>query len=122
MLGWGINVWRQTDQRGTPAHLRRGFIAAWEAGLGGLEWLDALVAAGRAEDLGGSGYPNTYTLTAGVLAEVLSAGVPSHTGPDVIGDDYVLPGGWTGPLHLERATFAECSPDEVLVLEAWDLS
>jgi len=53
VLGWDINIWRQLDPPDTPARTRRGFIGRWVAGLGGLDWLDALAADGRAVSLGG---------------------------------------------------------------------
>ena len=122
MLGWSINVWRQIDPPDTPARTRRGFVAGWEAGLGGLDWLDALVAGGRAVALGGNGYPLSYELAAAELAAAIGGGPPRHEGPLVIGEDYVRPGGWVGEFELDRPALAACPPGEVLRVEAWDQS
>jgi len=122
MLGWGINIWRQIDPASTPARERRGFIAAWEAALGGTKWLDALVVQGKAVSLGGNGYPLTYKAPASVIASQLATGPPRHSGPVTVGDDYFLPSGWTGDFKLDQSELAKCSPDEELIIEAWDLS
>jgi hypothetical protein len=122
MLGWGINIWRQIDDTTKGFRNRNGFVAGWEATLEGIKWLDALVANGQAADLGGNGYPLRYTATASVIARQLANGPPNHPGPVTIGDDYCLPSGWTGSFEIDQAELAKCSPDEVLSIEAWDLS
>lgn len=38
----------------------------------------------------------------------------------VIGEDYVLPGGRTWDTRINPIRIAQCEPDEVLVIEAWD--
>jgi hypothetical protein len=121
VVGWGINIWRQIDPPGTLARSRRGFIGRLEAGLGGLDWLEALVAAGRAISLGGDGYPVRYTVTAMVLMSTLCSSTPRHDEPLVMVGRYALPI-WCGRVSLDRSTFAECSPDEELMIEAWDQS
>ena len=62
MLGWHISVFRQADDGSSPAKAgsEEGVrLAVWQTGLEGLQWLDALVEAGHAIDLGGNGYPQT---------------------------------------------------------------
>ncbi len=122
MLGWDISIWRQIDPPSTAARERRGFIAGWETTLEGIKWLNALVAEGKAVDLGGDGYPLTYKAPASVIAAQLAAGPPKHPGPVTIGEDYVLPSEWTGKLEFDESELAKCLPDEVLLIEAWDLS
>ncbi len=123
MLGWHIFISRQAlakspdNPEGTESTL-----ASWEAGLGGLDWLDALVKEGRAVYLGGDGYPVRYTATAAGVVSKLSAGPPRHEGPLVFGEDYVMAGGWVGDVRVDQSRLAECSPDEELLIEAWDLS
>ena len=70
MLGWNIGVFKQRDDGASPAtpqsqHGAR--LAVWQTGLGGLDWLEELVKAGKAISLGGNGYPCRYTATAEYL-------------------------------------------------------
>jgi hypothetical protein len=62
MLGWHISVYRQkVGGLSTPKGQR---LAVWQTGLGGLDWLDELVKAGKAINLGeNGGYPCRYTAT-----------------------------------------------------------
>jgi hypothetical protein len=122
VLGWGIFIYRQIAAADTSARERRPLIGKWEAGLGGLDWLDALVADGRASSFGGDGYPMRYSVSAAVLRSSLESGPPRQSGPLVIGDDYIAPGGWMGEVTIERAALGECPPAEELMIEAWDLS
>lgn len=92
------------------------------AGLGGLDWLEELVRQGKAVDVGGNGYPCRYKVAAKDVLVKIAAGPPPNDGPFVIGDDYVAPGGWTGNVRIDRAKVSECSPDEGLIIEAWDQS
>lgn len=72
--------------------------------------------------LGGDGYPVKYTIPAATLLSIISSGPPKHNGGWVIGEDYVLPPGWTSKAKIDRAALAQCSPEEELLIEAWDLS
>ncbi len=59
MLGWHISVYRQQDDATPPAtaEIPKGKrLAIWQTGMYGLKWLNDLVKAGRATDLGGNGY------------------------------------------------------------------
>lgn len=124
MLGWNINVWRQIDPPDTPARKRRGFIARWEAGIFGTDWLDTLVKEGRAVNLGGTGYPCRYSMTAAVLVSMISSGPPRHKGPVplIMSEDRVLPANGIADFELDQSVLAECAPDEELIVDAWDLS
>lgn len=122
MLGWEFFITRQT---GTGAGTRKKdapLLASWLAGLGGTEWLNDLVTAGVAAHLDGNGYPSLYSVPAGALVEVLRHGLPKHVGPLVIGDDYVLPGGWTGDARIDLASLQSLIPNELLLVEVWDQS
>jgi hypothetical protein len=60
MLGWHVSVYRQKDGGSSPATFptpEGTRLAVWQTGIGGLDWLDELVKAGKAIDLGGNGYP-----------------------------------------------------------------
>ena len=118
MLGWQIFVLRQVTTE--PAETQT--LAEWEAGLGGLAWLDDLVKAGRATCLGGDGYPLRYTANAAVVANAIGNGPPRHDGPVVVGEDYITPGGWIDGMAVDRSNLDACVADEELLIEAWDLS
>jgi Integrase core domain len=56
MLGWHISVYRKMDARASPAMTESSegvLLAVWR-----IDWLDELVKAGKAIDLGGKGYPS----------------------------------------------------------------
>ena len=113
MLGWEVFVSRQ----GSDAP-----VARWKTSVFGLKWLDALVEGHKALDLGGNGYPNKYSIAAGVLLPIITRGLPANSSPLVVGDDYVTPAGWSGDVTLNAKNAAACHPDEQLLLEAWDQS
>jgi hypothetical protein len=122
MLGWEFFVTRQRQGGPIESGAKGQPLARWMAGLGGTKWIDDLVAEGTATDLGGNGYPCRYTVTAGALANVLKHGLPEHKGPPVVGDDYYLPGGWTGNASIDYQAIAALDPAEVLLVDAWDQS
>jgi hypothetical protein len=80
------------------------------------------VAANKAEGRIGAGYPNRYLVAARHLIALLANGAPAHQGPPIIGDDYVMPANWTGKVIIDKEALAACPPDEILMVEAWDLS
>ena len=88
----------------------------------GLKWLDQLVKSNKAIDLGGNGYPNKYAVTAGVLLPIIKAGLPVNDSPLVIGEDYVLPEGWSGDIDWNQQEVLACHGSDQLVVEAWDQS
>ena len=124
MIGWWIVVAAQTpEERDDPAADRRAAIlATWEIGLGGLDWLHTLVDAGKAEQSSFCGYPNRYTAKAGEVLPLLADGPPPHRGMAVIGDDYVMPANWKGNVAFHPERIAACSADQMLTIDAWDLS
>ncbi|HSB61423.1 MAG TPA: hypothetical protein VLI67_06870 [Vicinamibacteria bacterium] len=102
--------------------LERVLVARWMTGVFGLRWIDDLVKARKAVDLGGNGYPCRYSIAAGVLRPVISNGLPPNESPPVIGADYALPGGWSSELKVDAAALSECRSEEELLIEAWDQS
>lgn len=114
MLGWEVFVYRPT----TPDV----FIARWKTSMFGLKWLDRLVGDNKAIDLGGNGYPDRYAVAAGVLLPMIKAGLPANDSPLVIGDDYVLPEGWSSEIDWNRQEVLACEGSEQLIVEAWDRS
>lgn len=113
MLGWEVFVTRQGDGA---------LVARWKTSLFGLKWLRELVAQHKAVDLGGNGYPNRFSIAAGVLLPILGAELPPNQSPVVFGDDYAIPPGWSGDVALNAEVAAACDPHEQLMVEAWDQS
>ena len=92
------------------------------ASLGADKWIADLAAAGIATDLGGSGYPNRFTVPAAAVVPILMQGPPKYLGPMVIGDDYVHSGGWVGDARIDLAGMSALAPTEILMVEVWDQS
>jgi len=115
MLGWWIVVTREGEEAGPQ-------IAAWEASIDGLAWLDELVAAGKAEQTSWNGYPNLFHANAGDVFSLIKNGPPRHTAPLVIGDDYVSKGGLSGKFRLDLTLASACLPEDRLSIQSWDQS
>ena len=120
MLGWLLIVRsRRPAASGIAAQLDDTVLATWETGLGGTTWLEALVAAGKAKQERGGGYPNLYAALASDLLPLLENGPPRYARlPKVEGAELDSP----RMLKTYREKLAACSPDEVLTVEAWDQS
>lgn len=120
-LGWEVLICLKSDvdRAGTTRNVPN--LARWETGMGGLQWIESLAEAGRAtyQPCADS---RRYVVSAGVIAEVLRNGVPRHVGPRVIGDNYVMPGGWTGNERIDIARIQALESDEALLVETWDQS
>jgi hypothetical protein len=114
MLGWEVLVYRST----TPDSI----LARWTTGATGLHWLDELVKTNMAADLGGNGYPDRYAIAASVLLPFIKNGLPKKGRRLVIGDDYVLPEGWTSDVEWDQDQVLACLGSDSLVVEAWDQS
>lgn len=125
MIGWWVVISAQSPEERDRTALedrKAAILAQWEVGPGGIEWIAQLVQAGKAIQLSGSGYPNRYTANAGDVLPLLVGGPPAHTGPAIIGDDYVMPANWRGNIELHADRLAVCSVDQVLTIDAWDQS
>ena len=125
MLGWHISVYRQPDGGRLPAtatSAHRARLAVWQTDVGGRRWLDALVTAGKAVDLGGNGYPCRYTLTAEYLVPRIVDTPPGARGSWGCDEGDVLTARWDGKTVIDRAAALSCRPDEWLLVEAWDES
>ncbi|MDY0006430.1 MAG: hypothetical protein RBS22_06355 [Spongiibacteraceae bacterium] len=122
MLGWQLIIRRGAKRAPFDDSVNEQRVASWRAALGGTRWLDDLVESGHALDLGGNGYPCRYVVAVGTLLEMLQSGTPRSEGASVIGDDYVLPGTWTGDEDIALELLYAADPLELLVVEAWDQS
>jgi hypothetical protein len=125
MLGWHISIYRQSEDGTLPASLEAPEgerLAVWQTGLGGLGWLEELVKAGLAIDLGGNGYPCRYTATAQTLLPRIAGGPPGARAACVSGVNDILTEKWAGRTVINDAMVAACGRDEWLIVEAWDES
>ena len=125
MLAWHISVRRIPEGAPSPPEFGSDVaerVAVWQAGINGLDWLDALVQQGNARLLGGNGYPAQYAAPARHLLPAIVAGPPNAHDRWMVGKDDVLLENWVGRTVVEDAVVARCSPDEWLVVEVWDES
>jgi len=97
-------------------------LAVWQTGLSGLDWVDELLKAGKAIDLGGHGYPCRYTATAENLIPRIVDEPPGARRIWTSGLGDILSEKWEGKTVIDRAAAACCRPDEWLLIEAWDES
>jgi hypothetical protein len=116
MLGWQIYITQESSPENSQS------LMSWCAGIGGLDWLDQLVKDGLAQDLGGNGYPNKYSAKAAVLLPKIVPILPNNEGKFVLGDNYVLSGNEHWGIKINQSKIDACSPDEILLIEAWDES
>jgi hypothetical protein len=125
MLGWHITVYRQAEGGASPATSRSmtgARLAVWQTGVGGVRWLDELVKAGKAIDLGGDGYPSQYTAPARELLPRISVNPPLAREPWLSDPGDTLSEKWEGKTVIDADEIAACLPDEWLTVEAWDES
>lgn len=106
MMGWMVLVYPKSNEDAK--------LASWEVGVSGLRWLDDLVAEGKAVKLNGNGYPTRYEARAADVLPLVESGsaVPPTNKPK----------DWIGALKLRPDNIAATSPDQVLVIDAWDQS
>ena len=119
MLGWAVIIFREegSGHLGDPHR-----IADWTVGPYGIKWLNRMVEDGTAQFLGGNGYPLKYSaLWKDLLPELLNQ-PEGHTGPTVIGEDYVMEPGWKGKMTVNKETVARCLPDDRVTINCFDLS
>ena len=125
MLGWNVSVYRQKDgghSQATDESTISARLAVWQAGDGGLDWLCDLAKAGKAINLGGDGYPNTFTAQAEyVIPRILDN--PPHA-REVWGSTSTTSWtrAWAGKTVIDRDASRQCRFDEWLKIIAWDES
>ena len=88
----------------------------------GLRWIDGLVEQGSAFYLGGFGYPTMYTAKIEHLRPKILDGPPSANNVWVCGPEDILSDGWEGKTTVDHKALRDCSPDEWVLVEAWDES
>lgn len=131
MLGWMIVVFRQTEGRNTPATTKcpqGDRLAIWQTDLFGTTWLDDLKDARHARFLAfNGGYPLEYTAQAQhLLPHILDdKGPPLANAVWKMDLEDVLAGATPSPIGrtvIDRELTASCTPEEWLIVEAWDMS
>jgi hypothetical protein len=124
MLGWHISVYRQTEGS-SPATARTPYgkrLAVWQTSLDGLDWLDDLVKAGKAIDLGGDGYPRRYTATAENLLPKITDTPPGARTIWQRGANDFVSDWWEGKTVIDQTEVPRLSSGEWLLVVAWDES
>jgi hypothetical protein len=124
MIGWWILVIAQTPEERAAGDdgVKESVLAKWEASLAGIDWIDALVKTGKAAQVLAGGYPSRYRAVAADVLPQIANGPPAHSGPTVFGDDYVMPGDWSGNVTMHRDRIERCPPSQMLTIEVWDQS
>jgi len=125
VLGWHISVYRQPDGGAAPAtfeSLEGPRLAVWQTDVWGLDWLDKLVKADKAVDLGGNGYPMRFTAPAKHILPRLVVDPPHAHAVWSLSVGDTVDSSWAGRTVIDDDLVAACEPDEWLLIEAWDES
>jgi len=123
MIGWWFVIAQQTPEERDRATDHKAFVlATWETSVSGIDWLRKLTEDGHATQLTFDGYPNRFVAAASVVLPLIAGGPPPHSGPEITGDDYVMPGDWTAKVTLNHDKIAACPPDQILTIDVWDQS
>lgn len=131
MIGWWIIVSTQSPEERDNADRdskQATILAQWEVGASGIRWLADLVNSGKALQLSAGAYPNRYTAKASdVLPLIKGAGIkPPRDGLWIFGLDEVEENdqfsNWPNKLEVHKERILACKIDQVLTIDAWDLS
>lgn len=117
MLGWWIIIAAQSPTEFDTSATT--ILAKWEVAPEGINWIIDLVEARKAEQIKYGGYPNRYVVRAIHALPVLTSELSSHTLP-APGDGMQTT--WPKNIELHPDCITSCSPDQLLVIEAWDQS
>jgi hypothetical protein len=125
VTGWHISVYRQKDGGASPAtaESERGTrLAVWQTDFRGLEWIEDLIKAGTAIDLGGNGYPCRFTATAENLLPHITGEPPRARIYWLREEGDIVTDQWEGKTVIDANAMEECRPGEWLQITAWDES
>jgi hypothetical protein len=125
MLGFHISIYKLQNgaQPVSSALASKGVrLAVWQSGIGGLHWLDGLVKKGVAISLGGDGYPTAYTARIKHLRPAIFKGPLEANAVWGCDPGDILTDGWCGTTTIDQKALGACSPDEWVLVEAWDES
>lgn len=120
MLGWLLVVRSSPPGENVQlAETDETVLATWETGLGGTEWLNELVAAGKAKQIAFSGYPCRFVALASDVLPLLDEAPPRYTQlPATKGAE----AGWTGNVRIYQDRVKVCPRSEPLTIDAWGQS
>lgn len=121
MIGWWIIISEQTPEERDTASDKSAILANWECSVSGIRWLEQLSTKDQAAQLKKGGYPTRYVAFACDVLPLIANGPPKHDDMDIIGDDYVMPNGWSGNIIMNHEKIALCSPNTMLTIDVWDL-
>jgi len=114
MSGWSISVSDYEKLKAEPYGARDdkrcSYVASWETDWDGLDWIETLLADGRATLISRNIYPNHYRITVRELAQFL---------PGVLSDE---PYRWKTVRKFNSEILAALPPETELDVIAYDLS
>lgn len=116
MSGWWTIISTETpEQLADMTKVNKdAFLASWEAGLFGADWIAQLCEHGKATQLTFNGFPNRYTAPAGVIAPLLLAGIAEAQDGEFPQDKLT---GWPGSITAHPERIAACAPGQLLTIE-----
>ena len=122
MIGYSISVYEFVEGVDiTSISNDNEALATWTSGgFGGLDWIDNLVSEGKAEDLGGNGYPDYYKVQVQFVLDALAADTPKNEGQTIMDDENVMASDWRS--KIDTSEIVKLKPNQQLIIEAWDLS
>jgi hypothetical protein len=122
MIGYSISIYEFVEGVDiTSISNDNEALATWTSGgFGGLDWIDNLVSEGKAEDLGGNGYPDYYKVQAQFVLNTLATDTPKNEGQTIMDDENVMSPDWRS--KIDYSEIAKLKPNQLLLIEAWDLS
>ncbi len=122
MIGYSISVYEVIEGMDiTSISNDNEALATWTSGgFGGLDWIDNLVSEGKAEDLGGNGYPDYYKVQAQFVLNALTKDTPKNERQTIMDDENVMSSDWQSKIDI--SAIAKLKPNQQLIIEAWDLS
>ena len=122
MIGYSISVYEfiEGEDITSISHDNEALITWTSGGFGGLDWIDNLVSEGKAEDLGGNGYPDYYKVQAQFVLNALATDTPKNEGQTIMDDKNVNSPDWRS--KIDTSEIVKLKPNQQLIIEAWDLS
>jgi hypothetical protein len=121
MSGWWTIISTETPEQMADMTKvnKEAFLASWEAGLSGADWIAQLCQQGKASQLTFNGFPNRYTASADVIAPLLLAGIAEAQDGEFPQDKLTA---WPGTITMYAQRIAACAPGQLLTIEVWDQS
>ena len=121
MSGWWTIISTETPEQMADMTKvnKEAFLATWEAGLFGADWIAQLCQQGKATQLSFNGFPNRYTALANVVVPLLQAGIAEAQDGEFPQGQLT---GWPGCITVHQDRIAACEPGQLLTIEVWDQS